>query len=117
MCSHPGIYKKKHLNKNLACVAGGISVGVLFCFGGGAARRVGKSQFEISLRVAAPRPRTKPLAKESRQLRMLIKILRRKKHQENIKPWAVRGVLYYLVTAKREYFKSSLPLSCTAEVL
>ena len=32
MCSHPGIYKKKkHLNKNLASVAGGISVGVLFC--------------------------------------------------------------------------------------
>ena len=26
---------------SLACVAGGISVGVLYCFGGGAARRVG----------------------------------------------------------------------------
>ena len=64
MCSHPGIYKKKkHLNKNLACVAGGISVGVLFCFGGGAARRLGKSQFEISLRVAAPRPRKYPWQK------------------------------------------------------
>ena len=32
---------------NLACVAGGISVGVLYCLGGGAARRVGTSQFEI----------------------------------------------------------------------
>ena len=26
---------------SLVCVAGGISVGVLYCFGGGAARRVG----------------------------------------------------------------------------
>ena len=32
----------------LVCVAGGISVGVLYCFGGGAARRVGKSQFGVS---------------------------------------------------------------------
>ena len=32
---------------NLACVAGRISVGVLYCLGGGAARRVGTSHFEI----------------------------------------------------------------------
>ena len=32
---------------NLACVAGGISVGVLYCLGGGATRKVGTSQFEI----------------------------------------------------------------------
>ena len=30
-----------HLHDRVACVAGGISVGVLYCFGGGAARRVG----------------------------------------------------------------------------
>ena len=32
---------------NLACIAGRKSVGVLYCLGGGAARRVGTSHFEI----------------------------------------------------------------------
>ena len=91
------------MNKNLTFVAGGNSVGVLSCFGGGAARRGGKSQFKISLRVAAPRPRKYPWQKNQ--------------HRQNTKPGAVRGVLYYLVNVKGEYCKSSLPLSCTAEIL
>ena len=32
----------------LACVAGSISMGVLYCYGGGATRRVAKSQFGFS---------------------------------------------------------------------
>ena len=42
-------YLNSALNNSapLACVAGGISVGALYCFGGRAARRVGTSQFEI----------------------------------------------------------------------
>ena len=35
----------------LACVAGRISMGVLYCYGGGATRRVGKSQFGFSLQL------------------------------------------------------------------
>ena len=42
----------------LACIAGGISVRVLYCFGGGAARTVkyniNPSQLRRSLRMAAP---------------------------------------------------------------
>ena len=48
--------------KKLACVAGGISVGELYCFGGGAARRVGTqvnltSRLRHSLCMAAPPPK------------------------------------------------------------
>ena len=31
----------------IACIAGGINMGGLYCFGSGATRRVGKSKFEI----------------------------------------------------------------------
>ena len=42
-------YLNSALNNSapLACVAGGISVGALYCLGDRAARRVGTSQFEF----------------------------------------------------------------------
>ena len=61
----------------LACVAGGISVGVLYCFGGGAARRVG---IQVNLKSLAASPPTShggsaakkfPQQQESSQLRRL----------------------------------------------
>ena len=67
-------------------------MGVLSCFGGGAARRVGKSQFEMSLRVAAPPPKKYP-DKRIPPATHANKKLEGKEHRENIKRRAVRGVL------------------------
>ena len=57
---------------DLACAAGGISVGVLCCFRRRAARRVASSQGIRSLRMAAPPPRKYPGHRESSQRRRLV---------------------------------------------
>ena len=44
----------------VACAAGGTWVGVLYCFGGGAAKRNPPRRLRHSLRVAAPSPRKYP---------------------------------------------------------
>ena len=43
--------EKLYRRLGVACVAGGVSVGVLYCFGGGAARRVG---IQINLKSRLP---------------------------------------------------------------
>ena len=71
--------QKEKLNNNLTCVAGGISVGVLSCFGGGAARRMDEKK-------KYPGKRIPPATHVNKKLKG-------KEHQENSKRRAVRGVL------------------------
>ena len=50
LCTVPCIWVAQ-AKSVLACVAGRISMGVLYCYGGGATRRVGKSQFGFSFQL------------------------------------------------------------------
>ena len=59
---------------HVASVAGGISVRVLYCFGGGAARRVGFSLAASPL-AKIPCGSEVPWAQESRQLRQLYPLI------------------------------------------